>query len=683
MCTTGHADQATAPRYCERPVTRTEATARGYLYVNGCEESKNAEKQVSKTSRLQRKMIDILAQNGAIDDAIENETAFGTDFKPFAKKLAHTEKTVRDKNFSLLRRWLISRVDLVIEKEGLEVEEHRGKGTKQEKLRKLSSDKTVVSEVNAEATQEEEESESEAIEDEIFSDADAMKLWKGLFYCMWMSDTMPIQQELAKKMAKLTQVFSPLNSTGQMRGNLTTVQRKRLYRLNFRFVSTFFVSMAREWSGLDRLRLDKFYSLIRKLFYEYLWFTLSALRLEAQVVMKGQRQRQRQRTKTKEKVDDDDLFSGVRDVYDEYDRMMTLVLSLRANGVRFHIVDIFMTEFTRVRKQFLTSEGSAEEKTALIDWKALQTLLRPFYEAICSQKSGTLFTAIMKATFLQFPSFQRDLALDKSFYHAVTKSIFNIAADCKTMHNTRRKDLYEIYELLKSLPIWSEGEELEGAAELSTEFVFHPEQAISTASLTQLKLLEHLTLNGTGKKQPVASTNEKQPSKKKQPVASTSEEQLSKKKKKKRKLPSQLSSSSATSQKDDQNGLVEGSTTSESQQQPKKRKRVVFSNKIRIRKLKRKGPIKVQASREAGKVHHVGRLKQSGKGSLAATSADVPLQMIKKASLLSRNSLRKALMRAKKNTMKNQFETTGTGALNQEASIKAKGDCLGVRQWMN
>ena len=37
-----------------------------------------------------------------------------------------------------------------------------------------------------------------ASSDQQLSDLDVMKLWKGLWYCMWMSDKAPVQQELAR-----------------------------------------------------------------------------------------------------------------------------------------------------------------------------------------------------------------------------------------------------------------------------------------------------------------------------------------------------------------------------------------------------------------------------------------------------------------------------------------------------
>lgn len=72
---------------------------------------------------------------------------------------------------------------------------------------------------------------------------DLLKLWKALYYCMWMADKVPVQQELAHQMAALI---------GQL-------QPKRALL----FMDVFMETMVREWPGTDRHRLDKFYSLIR------------------------------------------------------------------------------------------------------------------------------------------------------------------------------------------------------------------------------------------------------------------------------------------------------------------------------------------------------------------------------------------------------------------------------------
>ena len=78
------------------------------------------------------------------------------------------------------------------------------------------------------------------------------KLWKGLFYMMWHSDKLPVQDKLAKDMSML------------------------IYEIDFEekdfdylvcYLNGFFVTMSREWHGLDRYRVSKFLRLIR-----FTWF---------------------------------------------------------------------------------------------------------------------------------------------------------------------------------------------------------------------------------------------------------------------------------------------------------------------------------------------------------------------------------------------------------------------------
>ena len=81
------------------------------------------------------------------------------------------------------------------------------------------------------------------------NEIDFLKLWKGLFYCMWMSDKTHIQQELAAVLASLVHRFS----------------EPELAAL---WLRTFYMTMCREWAGIDKYRLDKYYSLMRKVLHE-------------------------------------------------------------------------------------------------------------------------------------------------------------------------------------------------------------------------------------------------------------------------------------------------------------------------------------------------------------------------------------------------------------------------------
>ncbi|OAY57225.1 ribosomal RNA processing protein 1 homolog [Manihot esculenta] len=76
------------------------------------------------------------------------------------------------------------------------------------------------------------------------SDDDMKKLWKGLFYCVWHADKLPAQSHLIDRLSSiLPQLHLPVS---------------------VQYFSVFLLTMRREWTGIDGLRLDKFYLLIRK-----------------------------------------------------------------------------------------------------------------------------------------------------------------------------------------------------------------------------------------------------------------------------------------------------------------------------------------------------------------------------------------------------------------------------------
>ncbi|KAF7307086.1 rRNA processing protein [Mycena indigotica] len=77
------------------------------------------------------------------------------------------------------------------------------------------------------------------------SKPDMDKLWKGIFYCFWMSDKPLVQQALAADLAELLLTTSSTTSA-------------------LSFLSGFWEAIVREWNGIDRLRLDKYYMLVRR-----------------------------------------------------------------------------------------------------------------------------------------------------------------------------------------------------------------------------------------------------------------------------------------------------------------------------------------------------------------------------------------------------------------------------------
>ncbi|KAI6680927.1 hypothetical protein NL676_034808 [Syzygium grande] len=76
------------------------------------------------------------------------------------------------------------------------------------------------------------------------SDDGMRKLWKGLFYCVWHADKAPYQAHLADRLSSLLLSLD--------------------LPLAVHYFSAFLLTMRREWAGIDALRLDKFYALIRR-----------------------------------------------------------------------------------------------------------------------------------------------------------------------------------------------------------------------------------------------------------------------------------------------------------------------------------------------------------------------------------------------------------------------------------
>ncbi|MCJ1439201.1 hypothetical protein MMC27_008592 [Xylographa pallens] len=76
-----------------------------------------------------------------------------------------------------------------------------------------------------------------------FTDLELLKLWKGLFFCMWHSDRPIPQQRLA---LALSHLLLPLSTT-----------------LFIPFLTAFWTTIAREWTSIDALRMDKFMRLVR------------------------------------------------------------------------------------------------------------------------------------------------------------------------------------------------------------------------------------------------------------------------------------------------------------------------------------------------------------------------------------------------------------------------------------
>ncbi|KAM4558257.1 ribosomal RNA processing protein 1 homolog B isoform 2-T2 [Odontesthes bonariensis] len=172
-----------------------------------------------------------------------------------------------------------------------------------------------------------------------FSGDELLKLWKGLFYCLWMQDKPLLQEELSNQISTLIHSFDEID--GQL-----------LY------LESFLQTLKREWTGIDRLRMDKFFQLVRFMFRQ----TFEVL---------------------KSKNWDNSAVAKFLDL---------LTLHLLQNGseapcgLQLHILDLYLTELAAVG----SAELSADQNLLFIN---------PFCKTAARTKNRTLFREICSSIF--------------------------------------------------------------------------------------------------------------------------------------------------------------------------------------------------------------------------------------------------------------------------------------------
>ncbi|XP_020317381.1 ribosomal RNA processing protein 1 homolog B isoform X2 [Oncorhynchus kisutch] len=172
-----------------------------------------------------------------------------------------------------------------------------------------------------------------------FESDELLKLWKGLFYCLWMQDKPLLQEELSNQISGLIHSFQNIQS-------------------QFMFLETFLQTIKREWTGIDRLRMDKFFQLVRFVFRNT-FEMMKRKEWETSVV-----------TRFLELLTAQVLHSS----------------SGAPCGLQFHILDIYMTELAAV--------GSAELTAA-----QNMTFIDPFCKTASKTKDRILLRAICSSIF--------------------------------------------------------------------------------------------------------------------------------------------------------------------------------------------------------------------------------------------------------------------------------------------
>ncbi|KAI4894810.1 hypothetical protein NFI96_000654 [Prochilodus magdalenae] len=172
-----------------------------------------------------------------------------------------------------------------------------------------------------------------------FTNEDLMKIWKGLFYCLWMQDKPLLQEELSDRISGLIHSFH-------------TTDSQLLY------FETFLQTLKREWNGIDRLRMDKFFQLVRFVF-----------RQAFEVLRRRQW--------------DSSLVNQLLEVFTAQLLQSTTRVP---DGLMLHILELYMTELARVGAAELTAEQNL-------------TFIDPFCRAMAKTKERSVLTYISKNIF--------------------------------------------------------------------------------------------------------------------------------------------------------------------------------------------------------------------------------------------------------------------------------------------
>ncbi|KAG5282796.1 hypothetical protein AALO_G00034680 [Alosa alosa] len=173
-----------------------------------------------------------------------------------------------------------------------------------------------------------------------FTEEELLKVWKGLFYCLWMQDKPLLQEELSEQISGLLHSFQNTNT-------------------QLLYVETFLQTVKREWNGIDRLRMDKFFQLVRFVF--------------------------RQVFETLKRNDWEESLCG---------RVLQLISAQlldgsAPSGLLLHVLDLYLTELGLVGAEQLT----ADQNLSFIEpfcRTAAKTKDRVLLQAICSSVFGQI-----------------------------------------------------------------------------------------------------------------------------------------------------------------------------------------------------------------------------------------------------------------------------------------------------
>ncbi|XP_075224832.1 ribosomal RNA processing protein 1 homolog Nnp-1 isoform X2 [Lycorma delicatula] len=165
---------------------------------------------------------------------------------------------------------------------------------------------------------------------------DFNRLWKGLFYCVWMADKPLYQEEVIEMTTQLINCFVE-------------------FSMSVTFIKSFFNILGQEWYGIDHLRMDKCLMLIRRFIRQN--FTLLK--------------------KNNWNVDNVKLLSNC----------YCTCLNNIPDGLTYHFADVYVNELAKV--------GDGQPSGLVV-----VELVKPFAEQMSRLNHGQLISHIASVVFL-------------------------------------------------------------------------------------------------------------------------------------------------------------------------------------------------------------------------------------------------------------------------------------------
>lgn len=158
-----------------------------------------------------------------------------------------------------------------------------------------------------------------------------MKLWKGLFYSVWMCDRPIPQQNLCAELAGLLSVLpTPNDDQGAV---------------VLPFLRAFWATLSREWTAIDVLRMEKYLLLVRRVFAASLAWVGDG--------KKGRKEGKWTGTRT----------DAMLQLLEEWPLESKGDLSKVSVGLRLHVLDIWVDEVERLELLNEEDEGDEDDES--------------------------------------------------------------------------------------------------------------------------------------------------------------------------------------------------------------------------------------------------------------------------------------------------------------------------------